>query len=391
MCRRTSTKMSPSSSRTAAGSKSPRSGARASPRLPVPIGEELTAGRMFHVLKLTPALASLRDTSVPLSRTRHSLESVVQERRCSVHAAAAPAARRLCCVKVKLTMRFAAAAGAAMCRAFPLRRFSPCSGEAYTGGVKQTGQRGAGRGGETHTSRSAKGHRSKGGCSQHPPFDVFGQTPQKRAHARLRAHIKSASTRVFQHQSAFTRVLSKHYAIVHLHRRQRRLSQPCRLGTLLKVRFALELPQHPTQDDPPRAPAELPPDTPREPILTLPAGADRLYRCCSRSSICACCCRRSGRTGPSTCSASFRKRYDSTLLDVTYSRRRRRQGLDLRHLLAAARQSHPYRLQRAVAVAVRQRAGAAVRRVALLSVHGGDGGGRRARASRHPRACAWRR
>ena len=43
------------------------------------------------------------------------------------------------------------------------------------------------------------------------------------------------------------------------------------------------------------------------------------------------------------------------------SRRGRRQGLDLRHLFAAARQSQPYRLQRAVAVAVRQRAGAPVR------------------------------
>ena len=66
------------------------------------------------------------------------------------------------------------------------------------------------------------------------------------------------------------------------------------------------------------------------------------------------------------------------------SRRRRRQGLDLRHLFAAARQSQPYRFQRAVAVAVRQRAGAAVRCRQVLRIHGGDGRGRRAGASRHP-------
>ena len=42
------------------------------------------------------------------------------------------------------------------------------------------------------------------------------------------------------------------------------------LRALLKVRFALEFPQHPAQDDPPDVPAEMPPDAPREPILTLP-------------------------------------------------------------------------------------------------------------------------
>ena len=49
------------------------------------------------------------------------------------------------------------------------------------------------------------------------------------------------------------------------------------------------------------------------------------------------------------------------------SRRGRRQGLDLRHLFAAPCQSQPYRIQRAVAVAVRQRAGAPVRRCQVLS------------------------
>ena len=66
------------------------------------------------------------------------------------------------------------------------------------------------------------------------------------------------------------------------------------------------------------------------------------------------------------------------------SRRRRRQGLDLRHLFAAARQSQPSRFQRAVAAAVRQRAGAPLRRDQVFRLHGGDGRGRRAGASRHP-------
>src|SRR5689334_2004438 len=39
---------------------------------------------------------------------------------------------------------------------------------------------------------------------------------------------------------------------------------------LLKVRFALEFPQEPVQETPPRHPAERSPDVPREPILTLP-------------------------------------------------------------------------------------------------------------------------
>jgi membrane associated rhomboid family serine protease len=39
----------------------------------------------------------------------------------------------------------------------------------------------------------------------------------------------------------------------------------------LKVRFALESPQEPTQETPPARPAEGPPDAPREPILMLPS------------------------------------------------------------------------------------------------------------------------
>jgi membrane associated rhomboid family serine protease len=58
---------------------------------------------------------------------------------------------------------------------------------------------------------------------------------------------------------------------VHLHRRAKAdyLSEP-RYSRALKVRFALESPQEPTQDMPSRLPAEVPADVPREPILTLP-------------------------------------------------------------------------------------------------------------------------
>ena len=79
-------------------------------------------------------------------------------------------------------------------------------------------------------------------------------------------------------------------------------------------------------------------------------------------------------------------RFDAA--DGALSRRHRRRGLDLRQLFAAARQSQPHRVQRAVAAAVRQRLGAAVRRAAVLRLHGGDRGGRRAGASGHPRTRA---
>ena len=63
-------------------------------------------------------------------------------------------------------------------------------------------------------------------------------------------------------------------AIVHLHGRAKRdylhVSQACPLRALLKVRFALEFPQEPAQENPPGRPAEMPQDVAREPILTLP-------------------------------------------------------------------------------------------------------------------------
>jgi membrane associated rhomboid family serine protease len=71
-----------------------------------------------------------------------------------------------------------------------------------------------------------------------------------------------ANTRVFAHKTLFDCALAQ--------AAERRLSQPCRLGTLFKVRFALEFPQQPTQENPRQSPAEPSPHAPGEPILTLP-------------------------------------------------------------------------------------------------------------------------
>ena len=160
--------------------------------------------------------------------------------------------------------------------------------------------------------------------------------------------------------------------------------------------WAESLPEPPSEvlaplESPPESPLDLPPEPPARADPDAAGRADRLCRCCSRSSICACCCRRNWKTGPSTCSASFRSATIRRCWTIDVSRRRRRQGLDLRHLFAAARQSQPYRLQRAVAVAVRQRAGAPVRRGQVFRVHGGDGGGRRAGASASPMSMRSRR
>src|SRR5689334_11725985 len=102
----------------------------------------------------------------------------------------------------------------------------------------------------------------------------FWSTPSK---ARSRApsspssaNVKRVHARLQTIRSAFTRVYKQTCHCALAQAAERRLSQPCRLGTLLKVRFVLELPQQPPQDDPAESRAELPPDVPSEPILTLP-------------------------------------------------------------------------------------------------------------------------
>ena len=158
---------------------------------------------------------------------------------------------------------------------------------------------------------------------------------------------------------------------------QSRLSGPIRPNS----RLARSGPWNPSLTHP-----REPQDAPHEPILTLPGALTAYVALIAVDSS-------AGAAAAGTGELDHRRvRFHSEALRFHaarhhLSRRRRRQGLDLRHLFAAACQSQPYRLQRAVAVAVRQRAGAPVRRGQVLRLHGGDGGGRRAGASRHPRAC----
>ena len=129
----------------------------------VPICEKLAVRRMFHTSTL-PRRSARRDTSVPLSRTRIP-RFVVQDRLCSVHAAAAfRPLTGLCGVNVKLTMRLAIGAGLLGSAHCIPRRFSPGAGEVVTqGGVKQFGRR-AGRGGDvTRFPLRARSARIEGG------------------------------------------------------------------------------------------------------------------------------------------------------------------------------------------------------------------------------------
>jgi membrane associated rhomboid family serine protease len=134
------------------------------------------------------------------------------------------------------------------------------AGRAYTGGVKQIGQCWHGEGwGYLGLRAAQKATEARQGVLSTLPL-TFLIDPAALC-ARLRAQTSKARSR-----ASFQTLC--HCALAQA--AETRLSQPCRLGTLLKVRFVLELPQHPTQDDPPRAPAEMPPNTPSEPILTLP-------------------------------------------------------------------------------------------------------------------------
>ena len=164
--------MSPSSSRTAPGSISLRSGARAPPRLLVPIGEELAVRRMFHAATLPPRPAR-RDKSVPLSRTRIPVDCFAGgalQRPCrEPHL---PARRgRLCAVNVKLTMRFPTGVGLLVSAHSNSSPVFSRAGEVVTqGGVKQFGRR-AGRGGDVPPgSLRGKIGTNEGGLSQSPPF-----------------------------------------------------------------------------------------------------------------------------------------------------------------------------------------------------------------------------
>ena len=104
---------------------------------------------------------------------------------------------------------------------------------------------------------------------------------------------------------------------------------------------------------------QSPQDAPHEPILTLPAALTAYV-------VLLAVIHLRVLLPPDTGKLDHRRlRLHSQALRFNaaadpFPGRHRRKGLDLRHLFAAACQSQPYRLQRAVAVAVRQRAGAAL-------------------------------
>ncbi len=114
-------------------------------------------------------------------------------------------------------------------------------------------------------------------------------------------------------------------------------------------------------ESPSESSSDLPPVAPREPILTLPSAltayilllaAIHAVRMLLPFDI-------DRRYHPDVRLHSETLRFDPA--GDQFPRRRRRQGLVFRDLLAAARQSQPYRFQRTLAVAVRQRAGAPLR------------------------------
>ena len=334
--------MSPSSSRTAPGSISLRSGARASPRLRVPIGEELAARWMFHCTTLPRAC--LGGTHLSRFRARAFPWFVVQDGLCSVHAADAiwPLRRRLCVVNVKLTTQLGDRGAACVeWNASGQRRLISSDRRGwYTGGVKQFGHR-AGRGGDVIPApQGAKRSARQGRAFSAPSLFLCRLcTCTVQAKPPIWADIASKAAR--------------------------------RLEGLGPLGIPARIPSGPAAGHPARADPDA-------------AGrADGLCRADRGHSF-------AGAAAAGTRKLDHRRlRFHSEALRFDaarhhLSRRRRRQGLDLRHLFAAARQSQPYRLQRAVAVAVRQRAGAPVRRCQVFRVHGGDGGGRRAGASAHP-------
>src|SRR5581483_4304195 len=187
--------------------------------LALPIGEELTADRMFHTLA-RPRLPRSRDTSVPLSRTRIPLNG------CAGHPVQRPCRgchrAGLCRVKVKLTIGLPEAAALLM-SARSLAVLSRFRRGSRTKASNRTVC--AGRGGEYPDPREKT--IGQGGCSQHPPFILS--------------------------DCALAPV------------RQSRLSQR-RLVSCRQVVDPLDFPSEPQPELPPE-----PPEAPREPILTLPA------------------------------------------------------------------------------------------------------------------------
>ena len=303
----------------------------------VPICEEFPVRWMFHSKPYAPR-PPRRDTSVPLSRKRLPI-SVVQERRCSVHAEAAfwPVCRRLCVVNVKLTMRLALARTPARVQRIPVHAGYLQGPARHVHRWRQTvwSSRGEGWGCFLVPRRARQGHpKTREGVLSTLPYSLSLCTCTVRAKPPIWADRALAPSSEAAGPLGIRNRTSAGAA-----------------GTSARA-----------DPDPARCADGLCRADRGHPFAGAAAAGTRELD------------HRRLRLHPE----ALRFHAARHLLP----RRRRRQGLDLRHLFAAARQSHPYRLQRAVAVAVRQRAGATFWRAQVFHLHGGDGGGRRARASR---------
>ena len=247
-------------------------------------------------------------------------------------------------VKVKLTMRLRRARPLARVRLAASPVFSRFREAVRPGGVKQIGHR-AGRGGDYRTPR--KDRSDQGGCSQHPPFLL----------------------------------LARPAATVHLHRRAKPPISTS-LASRRQGRRSLGIfPANPQPDLPPEPPqscraARADPD--------IAGCADRLCAADRAHPSARAAAAGMGGLDHRRRSASSRSATTPTLLDVDFpGGAGAKVWTFVTYSLLHANLSHigfnvlwllPF------GSALARRFGA----VALLSVHGGDGGGRRARPSRHP-------
>ena len=317
--------MSPSNSRTASGFevaavRRPRVAA-----LPVPIGEEFAGSTDVSFNRLACSLRG--ETHLSRFCASEIPFAVVQDGSCSVHAGRTISPRLgggICGVNVKLTMRLAVGAELCYCPRIPVRA-----------GCLQGAGAGVHRWRQTVWSSRGEG---------------WGLTRSRQGRKR-----SARPGRVFSAPSPFL-----------LWRCALAQSGQSRLSGRIAPRRAVAL-RSSTPWNPVLNPHEPPPDAAARADPDAAGGADGLCRADRGHPSAGAAAAGTRRTGPSTSSASSRSATIRRCSTIDLSRRHRRQGLDLRHLFAAARQSQPYRLQRAVAVAVRQRAGAAVRRVQVLT------------------------
>ena len=175
-------------------------------------------------------------------------------------------------------MGLPAAGVAARVAASRPRRFSPGSGEADT----------------QEASNSMVGSRGEGWGY---PYSALAERPKRTGRAfsapsLLRFYAAHAAPRGLCH-CALAAAAKTPISAMH------------QLRAAVEGRFALEAPQDPAQETPPERSAELPPDAPREPILTLP-GALTAYVLLLAVIHLRVLLPPDSRTGPSTCSASFR-------------------------------------------------------------------------------------